>query len=163
MTKTLIKKQLMEVFAWLYRALMGIVSVTLGVFGSVFNTFSTLYQAKDNDLLFAMPITERSVLTARLSGVYTMGLMYELFVLGSDMYSGLPTIIPSFIVLTIPMNLLKSRKRVRQRAPRFREFHLHSTKRNSSSLAGARWDIRFLRQFVEKMRKKLNKRCHSKE
>ena len=92
MTKTLIKKQLMEVFAWLYRALMGIVSVTLGVFGSVFNTFSTLYQAKDNDLLFAMPITERSV-------------------------------------LTIPMNLLKSRKRVRQRAPRFREFHLHSTKR----------------------------------
>ncbi len=36
MTKTLIKKQLMEVFAWLYMALMGIVSVTLGVFGSVF-------------------------------------------------------------------------------------------------------------------------------
>ena len=132
MTKTLIKKQLMEVFAWLYMALMGIVSVTLEVFGSVFNTFSTLYQAKDNDLLFAMPITERSVLTARLSGVYAMGLMYELFVLGSDMFSGLPTIIPSFIVLTIPMNLLKSRKRVRQRAPRFREFHLHSTKRNFS-------------------------------
>lgn len=147
MTKTLIKKQLMEVFAWLYMALMGIVSVTLGVFGSVFNTFSTLYQARDNDLLFAMPITERSVLTARLSGVYAMGLMYELFVLGSDMFSGLPTIIPSFIVLTIPMNLLKSRKRVRQRAPRFREFHLHSTKRNSSSLAGARWDKRFLRQL----------------
>ena len=133
MSKTLIKKQLMEVFAWLYMALMGIVSVTLGVFGSVFNTFSTLYQAKDNDLLFAMPITERSVLTARLSGVYTMGLMYELFVLGSDMYSGLPTIIPSFIVLTIPMNLIKkSRNRVRQRASRFREFHLHSTKRNLS-------------------------------
>ena len=161
MTKTLIKKQLMEVFAWLYMALMGIVSVTLGVFGSVFNTFSTLYQARDNDLLFAMPITERSVLTARLSGVYAMGLMYELFVLGSDMFSGLPTIIPSFIVLTIPMNLLKSRKRVRQRAPRFREFHLHSTKRNSSSLVGARWDIcfrkrfggDFSRQFTEKMRK----------
>ena len=161
MTKTLIKKQLMEVFAWLYMALMGIVSVTLGVFGSVFNTFSTLYQVRDNDLLFAMPITERSVLTARLSGVYAMGLMYELFVLGSDMFSGLPTIIPSFIVLTIPMNLLKSRERVRQRAPRFREFHLHSTKRNSSSLVGARWDIcfrkrfggDFSRQFTEKMRK----------
>ncbi len=27
------------------------------------------------------------------------------------MFSGLPTIIPSFIVLIIPMNLLKSRKR----------------------------------------------------
>ena len=118
MTKTLIKKQLMEVFAWLYMALMGIVSVTLGVFGSVFNTFSTLYQARDNDLLFAMPITERSVLTARLSGVYAMGLMYELFVLGSDMFSGLPTIIPSFIVLTIPMSHL-GRKLCQQRLPQF--------------------------------------------
>ena len=45
------------------------------------------------------------------------------------MRSKFPTIIPSFLVLSIPMNLLKSRKRVRQRAPRFREFHLHSTKR----------------------------------
>ena len=160
MTKTLIKKQLMEVFAWLYMALMGIVSVTLGVFGSVFNTFSTLYQAKDNDLLFAMPITERSVLTARLSGVYTMGLMYELFVLGSDMYSGLPTIIPSFIVLTIPMNLLKSRKRVRQRAPRFREFHLHSTKETFHhwwELAGIyafeSGSGRFSKSFTEKIKR----------
>ena len=79
------------------------------------------------------------------------------------MRSKFPTIIPSFLVLNIPMNLPQSRNRVRQRAPRFREFHLHSTKRTSSSLVGARWDIRFLRQFVEKMRKKLNKRCHSKE
>ena len=48
------------------------------------------------------------------------------------MRSKFPTIIPSFLVLSIPMNLPKSRKRVRQRAPRFREFHLHSTKRNFS-------------------------------
>ena len=48
------------------------------------------------------------------------------------MRSGFPTIIASFLVLNIPMNLPKSRKRVRQRAPRFREFHLHSPKRNFS-------------------------------
>ena len=48
------------------------------------------------------------------------------------MRSKFPTIIPSFLVLSIPMNLPKSRKRVRQRAPRFREFHLHSPKRNFS-------------------------------
>ena len=65
------------------------------------------------------------------------------------MRSKFPTIIPSFLVLNIPMNLPQSRNRVRQRAPRFREFHLHSTKRNSSSLVGARWDIRFLRQLGE--------------
>ena len=63
------------------------------------------------------------------------------------MFSELPPMIPSFLVLSIPMNLLQGRKHVRQGAPRFREFHLHSTKRNSSSLAGARWDIRFLRQL----------------
>ena len=67
--------------------------------------------------------------------------------LGRVMFSELLTIIPGFLVLSIPMNLLKSRKRVRQRAPRFREFHLHSTKSPSSSLVGARWDIRFLRQL----------------
>jgi hypothetical protein len=65
------------------------------------------------------------------------------------MFSELLPMILSFLVLDIPMNLPQSRKRVRQRAPRFREFHLHSTKRNSSSLVGARWDIRFLRQLGE--------------
>ncbi len=86
------------------------------------------------------------------------------------MLSELPPMIPSFLVLNIPMNLLQSRKRVRQRAPRFREFHLHSTKRNSSSLAGARWDIRFLKRFgeifqdnLQRREENLNKRCHSKD
>ena len=59
------------------------------------------------------------------------------------MFSELPPMISSFLVLSIPLNLLQSRKHVRQGAPCFREFHLHSTKRNSSSLAGARWDKRF--------------------
>lgn len=133
MTKTLIKKQMMEVFAWvyqdkktgknrtkkglityvllyllifgflgvmfykvaeilcaplvqagvswLYMALMGLVGVTFGVFGSVFNTFASLYQAKDNDLLLSMPLKPRQILMARLSGVYEMGLMYELLVM----------------------------------------------------------------------------------
>lgn len=68
-------------FGWLYMAMMGLVGVTLGVFGSVFNTFSSLYQAKDNDLLLAMPIPVKSILIARLSGVYAMGLLYELLVM----------------------------------------------------------------------------------
>ena len=59
------------------------------------------------------------------------------------MFSELPTMLSSFLVLSISMNLPKSRKRVRQRTSHFREFHLHSTKRNSSSLSGVRWDIRF--------------------
>lgn len=66
---------------WLYWCLMGLVGVFLGVFGSAFNTYSALYQAKDNDLLLSMPIPNSRILLIRLSGVYAMGLMYELIVM----------------------------------------------------------------------------------
>ncbi|MGN0539301.1 MAG: hypothetical protein ACI4KI_05545 [Candidatus Fimenecus sp.] len=68
-------------FGWLYFALMGLIAVALGVFGSVFNTYSTLYQAKDNDLLLSMPIPPAKILLSRLSGVFVIGLMYELIVM----------------------------------------------------------------------------------
>ena len=42
--------------SWLYFALMGGLGLCLGAFGSVFNTFSSLYLAKDNDLLLSLPI-----------------------------------------------------------------------------------------------------------
>ena len=41
---------------WMYFALMGLIAILLGTFGSVFNTFSGLYLSKDNDLLLSMPI-----------------------------------------------------------------------------------------------------------
>lgn len=66
---------------WLYFAMMGLISIVLGVFGSVFNTFASLYQAKDNDLLLSLPIPTGKILAMRLSGVYVMGLMYELIVM----------------------------------------------------------------------------------
>lgn len=65
---------------WLYFALMGLFSITLGVFGSVFNTYSSLYLAKDNEMLLAMPVKTRDILIARLFGVYVMGLAYEALV-----------------------------------------------------------------------------------
>lgn len=71
----------MAKMGWLYWCLMGLVALFLGVFGSVFNTFTSLYQAKDNDLLLSMPIPAPIILLTRLSGVYAMGLMYELIVM----------------------------------------------------------------------------------
>lgn len=68
-------------FGWLFMSLMSLIGVALGVFGSVFNTFATLYQAKDNDFLLSMPISTSTILITRLSGVYAMGLMYELIVM----------------------------------------------------------------------------------
>lgn len=62
---------------WLYFAVMGLVAVVIGVFGSVFNTYSALYQARDNNLLLSLPISAGKLLVMRLSGVYMMGLLYE--------------------------------------------------------------------------------------
>lgn len=62
---------------WLYFAITGMISILFGVFGSVFNTYSSLYQAKDNDLLLSMPIPVRYILLVRLAGVYLMGLLYS--------------------------------------------------------------------------------------
>ena len=62
---------------WLYFTLMTLLAAFMGVFGSVFNTYSSLYLAKDNDLLLSMPIPVRTVMTARIVSVYLMGLMYS--------------------------------------------------------------------------------------
>ena len=63
--------------SWLYFAIMGATAALFGVFGSVFNTYSSLYDAKDSDLLLSMPIPVRDIMAARLIGVYLMGLMYS--------------------------------------------------------------------------------------
>lgn len=68
-------------FGWLYIALISLVALALGVFGSVFNTYSALYQPKDNELLLSMPIPVRKILGIRLAGVYFSGLMFELIVM----------------------------------------------------------------------------------
>ncbi|MBR4132811.1 MAG: hypothetical protein IKT99_07510 [Oscillospiraceae bacterium] len=66
---------------WLYFSLMSLIALFLGVFGSVFNTYASLYTAKDNELLLAMPIPPSKLLASRLIGVYAMGLLYETAVL----------------------------------------------------------------------------------
>ena len=133
MTKTLIKKQLMEVFSWIYQdkrtgkkrssnrsigfaamyvlvlcflsfsmygmlrpmcsslvaenmgwmyiTIMGVMTVVFGIFGSVFTTYSTIYQAKDNDILLAMPVPQGRILFARMFGVYVLGLVFELVIM----------------------------------------------------------------------------------
>ncbi len=65
---------------WFYFAVMALVSVLLGVFGSVFNTFATLYKAKDNEFLLSMPIPPACILAARLLGVWFWSLIYSALV-----------------------------------------------------------------------------------
>ena len=61
---------------WLYFTLFALLAVMLGVIGSVFTTYTSLYRAKDNDLLLSLPIPVRSILFARLLGVYLTGLIF---------------------------------------------------------------------------------------
>lgn len=68
-------------FGWLYLTIFSLLAIVFGVLGSVFNTYASLYRAKDNDLLLSMPIPPSKVLFTRLCGVYAMGLMYELVIM----------------------------------------------------------------------------------
>ncbi len=67
--------------AWLYFAIMSVIAILLGIFGSVFSTYTGLYLAKDNDLLLSMPIPTDKIMFSRLLGVYLMGLMYAAVVI----------------------------------------------------------------------------------
>ena len=68
-------------FDWLYFLIMMGIALVLGIFGSVFTTYSSLYLSTDNDLLLSMPIPIRYIMIARLMGVYLMDLLYTLIVL----------------------------------------------------------------------------------
>lgn len=64
-------------FRWLYYAIFAIMTVGLGTFASVFNTSSSLYNAKDNDLLLSMPIKPSYILLSRVALVYGLSIMYS--------------------------------------------------------------------------------------
>lgn len=85
--------------AWLYFAMMGLLSILLGAFGSVFNTYSSLYLPKDNDLLLSMPIPVHTLMAARLLSVYLMGLMYSATVL-------LPAILVYWVTVSISVKAI---------------------------------------------------------
>lgn len=81
---------------WLYFLLMSMIALALGIFGSVFNTYASLYKAKDNEMLLSLPIPVSNILVVRLLGVYLMGAMYTLIVY-------LPAVIVYY--LTVPLSL----------------------------------------------------------
>ncbi|MGM9941686.1 MAG: hypothetical protein ACI32N_06810 [Bulleidia sp.] len=71
---------------WFYFSAMSLVAVSFGTLGSLFNSYSALYLAKDNDALLSMPIPPATIIFSRLFGVYLLGLFYSATIL-------LPTIV----------------------------------------------------------------------
>ena len=95
---------------WMYFALMGLIAVLLGAFGSVFNTYAGLYLPKDNDLLLSMPIPVSTLVGARLFGVYLMGLLYSVVVIlpAIIVYWGMAGVTLSVVLGGLLMTLLIS-------------------------------------------------------
>jgi len=95
--------------SWFYFTLMALLALVLGVFGSVFNTYASLYLAKDNDTLLAMPIPPRYILLVRLAGVYLSGLFFEMIVMLPATLAwfiyGSPTVLGSIFAILIPFVL----------------------------------------------------------
>ena len=63
---------------WLYFLLMGGMSLVISACGSVFNTYSSLYLSRDNDLLLSLPIPVNTIMASRLINVYLLGAVYAL-------------------------------------------------------------------------------------
>lgn len=82
---------------WLYFSIMGLLSMALGVFGSVFNTYTALYLPKDNELLLSMPIPIHTLILSRIAEVYITSLLY-----GSWVW--IPTVIAYYTLA--PLNAL---------------------------------------------------------
>ena len=62
--------------SWLYMSLIGCFGLVLGLFGSVFTTYSNIYKAKDNELLLSLPIPQGTLLASKMCNVYAMALLF---------------------------------------------------------------------------------------
>lgn len=66
---------------WLYFALAGVFAFGLMFIGSVFTAKAQLFDARDNDLLFSLPLTGGEILISRLFMLAVIDLVLELLVL----------------------------------------------------------------------------------
>lgn len=66
--------------AWFYFTMMIILAFSMMLFGSVFLAKSQLFEAKDNDLLLAMPIRPRDLLISRMLYLLILNYLYEAIV-----------------------------------------------------------------------------------
>jgi len=68
-------------FAWLFFALAGLLAFAFGILGTVFTTQAQMYQAKDNDLLLAMPIKPGAIVGSRVFVLYLLTMVFVVVVM----------------------------------------------------------------------------------
>ena len=84
---------------WAYFALFGAMSTGFGVIGGVFMAKSKLYEAKDNEMLMAMPIPSWAILFTRIIGVYAVTFLFEALVF-------VPAFIHYFVIVGFSVKVL---------------------------------------------------------
>lgn len=62
---------------WIYMAYMCLLAVIIGCIGTVFNTYSVIYKAKDNELLLSLPIKPGQILFAKIFSEYVFSLFFS--------------------------------------------------------------------------------------
>ena len=62
--------------SWLYFMMVFLGGLCIGIIGSVFSAYTTLYHAKDNEMLLAMPIRPRTLLVVRMVSVFVTGFFF---------------------------------------------------------------------------------------
>ena len=89
--------------SWIYMSLIGCMGLVLGLFGSVFSSYTTIYKAKDNELLLPLPIPPGKLLISKMSSVYAMSVLFcALGMLPGFIYSWVEhTATPASVVLQI--------------------------------------------------------------
>ena len=60
---------------WLYFSYLGMASLALGIFGSVFGVVTGIFKAKDNELLLSMPIPPYMIVLARMISLWLIALV----------------------------------------------------------------------------------------
>ena len=100
----------------LYFLTMELLALAVGVFAGAFSSYGSLFQARDNDLLLAMPIPPWMIFAVRMSGLYAMCLFYLLLLwvpaevvyglYAASPLGGLLSAVPMALVLAVGIVLL---------------------------------------------------------
>lgn len=97
---------------WVYFAFLGLMGLTLNVIGSSMSTYSTLYQAKDNEFLLSLPIKPKLILFTRILTCYgisllmTMLVMVPAFIVYGLNYEVTAGLIAGWVVITIVLAVM---------------------------------------------------------
>lgn len=91
----------------LYFLTMELLALAVGVFAGAFSSYGSLFQARDNDLLLAMPIPPWMIFAVRMNGLYAMCLFYLLLWVPAEVVYGLYAASPlGGLLSAVPMALV---------------------------------------------------------